>query len=71
VNDVLYMLGTKKNVLSIGVITNMGCVMIFGKISYCIMIVFTPHKIIATSQKDLTNLQSQLYKKSHKTYPHC
>ncbi len=33
----------------------MGCVVIFGKISCWMMIVFTPHKIVTTSKRYLTN----------------
>jgi hypothetical protein len=54
-NIIIYVLGAKKNVLSIGAIANMGCVVIFGKISCWIVIVFTPHEIVVTSQRDLTN----------------
>jgi hypothetical protein len=54
-NDVLYVHGRNKNILSIGVIPNMGCVVNFGKISCWIVIVFTPQKIVATCQRDLTN----------------
>jgi hypothetical protein len=54
-NNVLYMPRVEKNLLLIGVITNMGCVMIFGRTNCWIVIVSTLHKIIATSLKDLTN----------------
>jgi hypothetical protein len=55
VNDVLCMPKTKKNVISIGVITNMGCVMVFCQISCWIMIVFTPHRIVAIGKRNVTN----------------
>ncbi len=54
-NNVLYVPRVKENLLLVGAIANMGCVMIFGRTNCWIIIVYTPHKIIATSQKDLTN----------------
>ncbi len=48
-NNVLYMPRVGKNLFLISVIANMGCVMIFGRMSYWIVIIFTLHKIIATS----------------------
>ncbi len=49
-NNVLYMLKVKKkDLFLVGALANIGCVMIFGRTSCWIIIVSTPHKIIATS----------------------
>lgn len=48
-NNVLYVPRVYKTLLLVGVIANMGCVMIFGRTSCKIVIFCTPHKIIATS----------------------
>jgi len=48
-SNVLYVPRVYKNLLLVGVIASMGCVMIFGRTNCKIVVLSTPHKIIATS----------------------
>jgi hypothetical protein len=54
VNDVLYVLGINKKMLSMGTIINKGCVVIFGS-QKCWIVTTLPSKLIAKGERDKFN----------------
>jgi hypothetical protein len=45
----------KKNLLPVGALTDMGCVVVFGKYKCWIFTTTKPHKVLPTGHRDVTN----------------
>jgi hypothetical protein len=54
VNDVFYVPGINKNLLSMGAIINKGCVVIFGS-QKCWIVISLPSKLIIEGERDKFN----------------
>jgi hypothetical protein len=54
-NNVLYVLGIKRNLLVVRAIVNMGYVVMFGKQTCWIVVAITLHKLLSINYRDLVN----------------
>ncbi len=54
-NNVLYVLGIKRNILLVRAIVNMGYVVMFGKQTCWIVVAITLHKLLVIDYRDLVN----------------
>jgi hypothetical protein len=52
-NNVLYVLSIKRNLLLVRVIVNMGYVVMFGKQTYWIVVAITLHKVLVIDYRDI------------------
>ncbi len=55
ISNILYVLGVRKNLLPIGALTNMGCIVTFGKNKCWITFAQFPHKVLVSSFRDFVN----------------
>jgi hypothetical protein len=55
ISNVTYVLGVRKNLLPIGALTNMGCIVTFGNNKCWNTFAQFPHKVLVSSFKDFVD----------------